>query len=137
MRIASPLDGLVVLKTIWKSGTMAEIQEGEEVRQGITILEVVNPSAMRVRALVNQADVSRLASGQTARITLDSYPDRHFDARLSHVSPVATTSGLSTRVRTFLASFSIEGRDEHLLPDLAAAIDVDVGNDRVASRTRP
>ncbi len=133
MRIVTPLDGLVVLKTIWKNGTMAEVQEGEEVRQGITILEVVDPSAMRVRALVNQADVSRLASGQTARITLDSYPDRHFDARLSRISPVATTSALSTRVRTFVASFSIEGSDEHLLPDLAAAIDVTVGDGRSAS----
>jgi hypothetical protein len=27
-------------------------------------------------------------------------------------------------VRTFLAVFSVDGTDEHLLPDLAAAIDV-------------
>ncbi len=137
MRIASPLDGLVVLKVLWKSGTMAEIQEGEEVRQGLTILEVVDPSAMRVRALVNQADVSRLASGQSVRITLDSYPDRHFTGRLSHLSPVAATSALSTRVRTFLASFAIDGRDDHLLPDLAAAIDVTLGDARSESAARP
>jgi hypothetical protein len=31
---------------------------------------------------------------------------------------------MSQRVRTFLAVFSVEGTDEHLLPDLAAAIDV-------------
>jgi HlyD family secretion protein len=137
MRIVAPLDGLVVFKTIWKSGTMAEIQEGEEVRQGIPILEVVDPSAMRVRALVNQADVSKLARGQQARITLDSHPDRQFVARLSHVSPVAATSALSTRLRTFLASFTIDGEDEHLLPDLAAAIDVNVGDGRRASVTQP
>ena len=74
MRIVAPLDGLVVLKSIWKSGTMAEVQEGEEVRPGIPILDVVDPSAMRVRVNANQADVEGLARGQTARITLDSYP---------------------------------------------------------------
>lgn len=124
MRISSPLDGLVVLKAIWKSGTMAEVQEGEEVRAGIPILEVVNPAVMRIRALVNQADVTYLQPGQRARITLDSHPSRQFEGRLEHLSPVAMTSALSTRVRTCLAIFSIEGRDDHLLPDLAAAVDV-------------
>lgn len=137
MRIVAPLDGLVVLKTVWKNGTMAEIQEGEEVRQGIPILEVVNPSAMRVRALANQADVPNLAVGQRVRITLDSYPDRTFEGRLDHLSPVAATSALSTRVRTFLAVFSVTGRDEHLLPDLAAAVDIALDEGRLTSNAKP
>ena len=124
MQVAASIDGLVVLKSIWKNGTMAVVQEGEEVRPGIPILDVVDTSAMRVRALVNQADVERLNVGQAARVTLDSYPARTFGARLEHLSPVATTSTLNTRVRSFLALFTIDGNDPHLLPDLAAAIDV-------------
>lgn len=124
MRITSPIDGLVVLKSIWKQGTMGEVQEGEEVRSGIPILEVVDPSTMRVRANVNQADAALLTPGAPVRVTLDSYPVRPFAGRVEYVSPVAVTSSLSPRVRTFLAVFSIDGTDEHLLPDLAAAIDV-------------
>lgn len=124
MRIVAPHDGLVVLKSIWKSGTMAEVQEGEEARPGIPILEIVDPSAMRVRVNANQADVEGLSAGQAARITLDSYPSRQFNGRLETLSPIATTSTMSTRVRTFVVMFSIEGADEHLLPDLAAAIEV-------------
>ena len=126
MLVTAPIEGLVVLKTIWKSGSMAVVQEGEEVRPGIPILDVVDPSAMRVRALVNQADVSRLAVGQAATVRLDSLPARTFDARLDQLSPVATTSTLNQRVRSFLAVFTIAGRDPHLLPDLAAAVDVTV-----------
>jgi HlyD family secretion protein len=124
MVIASPIDGLVVLKSIWKSGTMAVMQEGEEVRAGIPILDVVDPSAMRVRALVNQADVERLEVGRSATVTLDSLPARSFNARLEQLSPVATTSTLNARIRSFVATFSIAGSDPQLLPDLAAAIDV-------------
>jgi HlyD family secretion protein len=124
MLIVSPIDGLVVLKAIWKSGTMAVVQEGEEVRAGIPLLDVVDPSGMRVRALVNQADVGRLGVGQPAAVTLDSYPARTFDARLDQLSPVAMTSGLNPRVRNFVALFSIAGSDPQLLPDLAAAVDV-------------
>jgi HlyD family secretion protein len=124
MRIISPLDGLVVLKTTWKNGSFGEVQEGEDARPGTPIMEVVDPSAMRVRARVNQADIDRVKVGQTVRITLDSYPERSFAGRLQQLSPIASTSAMSTRVRTFLALFSIEGADPHLLPDLAAAIDL-------------
>ena len=124
MRVVSPIDGMVVLKSTWKNGTMGEVQEGEEVRSGLGIMEVIDPSAMQVRARVNQADVSALRVGQSARITLDSYPARPFTGRLEQLSQIGAISTMSNRVRTFLAVFSIDGSDPHLMPDLAAAIDV-------------
>ncbi|HKB13348.1 MAG TPA: efflux RND transporter periplasmic adaptor subunit [Vicinamibacterales bacterium] len=126
MRIVSPLDGLVVLKTTWKNGSFGEVQEGEDTRPGVPIMEVVDSTAMRIRAKINQADVERMRVGQAATITLDSYPSREFHGRLEQLSPIATTSALSAKVRTFLGIFSVSEPDPHLLPDLAAAIDVDV-----------
>jgi HlyD family secretion protein len=73
---------------------------------------------------VNQADVSALRVGQAARITLDSYPGRAFEGRLEQLSQIGSISTMSNRVRTFLAVFSIDGSDPHLMPDLAAAIDM-------------
>ena len=95
MRVVSPIDGMVVLKTTWKNGTMGEVQEGEEVRAGLPILDVVDSSEMRVRARVNQADVNRLRLGQTAQITLDSYPSRTFGGRLEQLSHIGATSTMS------------------------------------------
>jgi HlyD family secretion protein len=127
MRIVSPLDGLVALKTTWKNGSFGEVQEGEDTRPGVPIMEVVDSTAMRVRAKINQADIERMRVGQTATITLDSYPSREFHGKLDQLSPIAATSALSAKVRTFLAIFSVAEPDPHLLPDLAAAIDVDLG----------
>jgi HlyD family secretion protein len=124
MRVVSPIDGMVVLKSTWKSGTMGEVQEGEEVRSGLSVMDVIDSSAMRVRARVNQADVSGLRVGQAARVTLDSYPTRTFTGRLEQLSQIGAISTMSNRVRTFLAVFSIDGSDPHLMPDLAAAIDI-------------
>jgi HlyD family secretion protein len=124
MRVLSPIDGMVVLKSTWKNGVMAEVQEGEEVRAGLGILDVVDSSAMRVRVKVNQADVSALRVGEAARITLDSFPARSFNGRLEQLSPIGSVSQMSNRVRSFVAVFSIAGSDPHLMPDLAAAIDV-------------
>jgi HlyD family secretion protein len=124
MRVQSPIDGMVVLKATWKNGSMGEVQEGEEVRPGLPILDVIDSSAMRVRARVNQADVDRLRVGQAVQITLDSYPSRTFNGRLDLLSRIGAPGTMSNRVRTFLAVFSIDGSDAHLMPDLGAAIDV-------------
>jgi len=124
MRVVSPIDGMVVLKATWKNGSMGEVQEGEEVRPGLPLLDVIDSTEMRVRAKVNQADIDRLHVGQPVRITLDSYPSRVLPGRLELLSRIGAQSTMSNRVRTFLAVFSVGEPDPHLMPDLGAAIDL-------------
>lgn len=127
LSIRAPIDGLVVLRTIWKGGRMGEPQEGEEVRTGLGLLDVVAEGAMRVRVKLNQADLVGMAVGLPADITLDAYPKRRYRGRLERLSPVATP-GMSDKVRSLLAQFSVEGRDAVLTPDLSAAVDVRLGS---------
>jgi HlyD family secretion protein len=81
---------------------------------------------MLVRVKVNQADVHLLRAGQPARISLDAYPELSFQGRVEHVAPVGTTSMLTNRVRNFVATVSIQGSHPKLLPDLSAAVDVEL-----------
>jgi HlyD family secretion protein len=127
MAVTSPIAGMVVLRMVWRpAGGQVEIQEGEEARPGMPILQVVDPAAMQVRVKVNQADVHILQVGQPARITLDAYPDLQFQGRVEQVTPVGTTSMLTTRVRNFVAIVSVQGSHPKLLPDLSAAVDVEL-----------
>jgi hypothetical protein len=111
---------LVVLKTSGRNGSMAEVQEGEEVRPGLPILDVVDPSAMRVRVGANQGRHRRPChAGQIARITLDSYP-----VAIVSRTPRAPLADSPSPARCppgsvhFVAFFSIDGADPHLLPVL-------------------
>ena len=90
------------------------------------IMQIVDPSAMLVRLKVNQADVHLLEVGQPARISLDAYPELEFRGRVEQVTPVGTTSMLTTRVRNFVAIISVNGSHPKLLPDLSAAVDVEL-----------
>jgi multidrug efflux pump subunit AcrA (membrane-fusion protein) len=126
MAIAAPLDGLVVLKTTWKSSTMGEVQEGEEVRPGVPILEVVSNAGMQVRARINQADGHRMRAGMPAVVHLDAYPGLALPSRLEQLTPVAGASDLSPRVRFFVGIFSVGGSDARLMPDLSAGVDVEL-----------
>jgi multidrug efflux pump subunit AcrA (membrane-fusion protein) len=126
MVVTSPMSGMVVLRMVWRPGQQVEIQEGEEARPGMPIMQVVDPSQMLVRVKVNQADVHLLRAGQPARISLDAYPELSFQGRVEHVAPVGTTSMLTNRVRNFVATVSIQGSHPKLLPDLSAAVDVEL-----------
>ena len=124
MAIRAPIGGMAVVKTIWKGNNMADVQEGEEVRAGVPVVDIVNPSAMRVRARVNQADVNELRVGQPVRIGLDAYPDLAFEGRVAQISPLGVTSTLSPKVRTFVVLVDVRGAHPNLMPDLSASLDV-------------
>jgi multidrug resistance efflux pump len=125
MLIVSPLPGVAVIKTTWKSGgAPVEFIEGDEVRPGQPGVEVVNPTAMRVRARVNQADVNELRVGQPVQVGLDAYPSLSFPGNITQISPIAQQSTLSPKVRTFVVLVIVHGSHPNLMPDLTASLDV-------------
>lgn len=126
MAISAPIAGMVVLKTIWKSGQMAEVQEGEEVRAGVPVADIVNPNEMRVRARVNQADINDLRLGMAVNVGLDAYPDLRFRGTITQISPLGVISTLSPKVRTFIVLINVEGSHPNLMPDLTASLDVEL-----------
>lgn len=127
MLITSPIAGVAVVRQTWKNGgNMLEYEEGDEVRAGQPVVEVVNPSVMRVRARVNQADINELRRGQPVRIGLDAYPDLSFSGVVDQISPVGTQSTLNPKVRTFIVLVLVQGSNPKLMPDLTASLDVEI-----------
>jgi multidrug efflux pump subunit AcrA (membrane-fusion protein) len=133
MQIKSPLDGVVVLNTIWKQGTMGEVQEGDQVRPGVPFMQVVNPLLMQVRVMANQQDFPSLQVGQTAKVRLDAYPDLVFSAKLDQLAPIGEGGDFSNKLRSFVVIVAIDGNDPKLMPDLSAAVDVDVAKQNAVS----
>lgn len=132
MVIHSPMDGVVVLNSVWLGGRIGEVQEGDEIRSGVPFMKVVDPSTMDVRVGVNQADVLNLQIGQKAVIHLDAYADLAFTGTLAELAPLGHPNDYSNTVRTFIAIFSIQENNPKLMPDLSAAVDVEVANVRAA-----
>jgi HlyD family secretion protein len=127
MLVNSPLPGVAVIKTTWKSGgAPVEFTEGDEVRSGQPVVEVVNPAVMRVRARVNQADINELRVGQSVRVGLDAYPDLSFAGTISQMSPIGQQSTLSPKVRSFIVLVLVKTAHPNLMPDLTASLDVEI-----------
>ena len=129
MLVHASMDGVAVINSMWKGGSMSDVQEGDEVRAGFPFMQVVNPARMQVRARVNQADIEQLRMGQSVHIGLDAYPDLSFMGRIESIAAVAQTSAFSTKTRNLTVIFTINGTDPKLLPDLSAAVDIEVARD--------
>src|SRR5260370_11252222 len=128
MVVHSPMPGVVVYNTIWLGGRMGTVQQGDQVRPGVPFLQVVDPSQMEVRVDLNQVDLLKVHPGQQAQMHLDAYPGTTLAAVLEELSPLGHPAHLPETVRSFTARFSVQGTDSRLLPDLSAALDLDLGS---------
>ena len=126
MVVHASMDGVAVINSMWKGGSMSDVQEGDEVRAGFPFMQVVNPARMQVRAKVNQADIEELREGQSVHIGLDAYPELNFTGKIGSIAAVAQTSAFSGKARTLSVFFSINGTDPKLLPDLSSAVDIEL-----------
>ena len=124
MAMSAPFAGIVVLKTTNRQGQQVEVQEGDESRPGMPIMDVIDPTSMRVRVQINQGDINYVQVGHKARVYLDAYPELTFGGTVEQIAPVAVASTIAPQVRAFLGIVSIQGNHEKLMPDLTAAVEI-------------
>ena len=116
---------------MWRNNTLGHSQEGDQVWAGTPLLQVFDPSEMEVELAVGEPDGAALVPGAKALVHLDAFPELSFTAHFDSASPVAT-SPLGTSLKTFSARFRLDQSDPHLLPDLSAALDIELAHVSVA-----
>ena len=121
LEIHAPLAGMVVHELTYRGGAWGHAQEGDQLYRTYPIASIFEPSEMQARCSINEPDVVALLPDSPASIYLDAYPSLAFPAHFVSVSPVAS-SALGTPIKNFVAIFSIDKPDPHLLPDLSAAV---------------
>ena len=124
--INAPMPGLVVMQTVFQGSEFRQIQEGDQVYSGQSVLKIVSPNSMQVEATVSQADSDRFRVGQVARITLDAFPGLELKGRVYAMGAIAVAGmrSSSNYLRSVPVRLMIEGTDPRLIPDLSAAADV-------------
>jgi HlyD family secretion protein len=89
-RLMSPVSGLVLHKNM---------EVGETASPGASILTLVDPGDVWLRAYVSETDVARLRIGQPASITVDAFAGRRFEGAVSEIASAAefTPKNVQTR----------------------------------------
>jgi HlyD family secretion protein len=80
MVLVSPLDGVVLHKNM---------EAGETASPGASILTLMDPGDMWLRAYVPETDIGRLVVGQPAVVSVDAFPGRRFEGAISEIGSEA------------------------------------------------
>jgi len=126
MTMKAPLSGMVGLVPIRRADSQGPAQPGDQLFRGQQLLRIFDPGDMQVDALINEADGATLAPGLKGTLHLDAYPGVSLPVHFVNASPVAVAGGFGSSNRTFSATFHVDAQDRRLLPDLSAAIDLEV-----------
>jgi len=81
LEVVAPIDGTVATRSA---------EPGEVVAAGTTLVTLVNLNTVYLRGFVPEGEIGRVRTGQTARVYLDSAPDRALEAVVSRIDPEAS-----------------------------------------------
>jgi len=119
--ITSPVTGLVLRKNV---------ERGETVNPGASLLTLMDPTDMWLRAYVSETDVGKVRVGQRALIRVDAYPGRAFEATVSEVGSEAefTPRNVQTKKErvnlVFRVKLAVKNGEGILKPGMPADADL-------------
>jgi len=120
-KLVSPITGLVLRKNA---------EAGETVNPGVSILTLMDPHDLWLRAYVPEADVGRIKIGQPATIAVDAYPGRRFQGTVSEIGSEAefTPKNVQTKKErvtlVFRIKIAVRNPDGVLKPGMPADADI-------------
>jgi HlyD family secretion protein len=112
--IRSPTDGTVISRTVDPGQTVAASLQSPELFKIAQDL-----SRIRIEAQVNEADVGGISEGNPATFTVDAYPDRQFEGKVTQVRLSAIEIN-SVVTYTVIVEAANEGRK--LFPGMTANV---------------
>ena len=115
-RITSPVNGIVIKRAIERGQTVAASLQAPEL---FTIAQ--NLHDMQVEAVIDESDVGRLHTGQSASFTVDAFPGQTFEGQIQQVRKSASNVA---NVVTYVAILAFANPEGQLLPGMTANVRV-------------
>jgi HlyD family secretion protein len=121
--IYAPSDGTISSLT----SRLGERVVGTSQFAGTEMMRIANLDNMEAVVNVNENDVPNVHLGQTARISVDAYPDRAIKGIVREIASTATTknAGSQEEVTNFEVKISIPDRTLRLRPGMSTTADIE------------
>lgn len=88
--ISAPRDGILISRSV---------ERGAVVIPGATLMLLSPGGAMQIVLQIDERNLSRIAIGQTARVSADAYPQQHFTAIVAYINPGIDIARASATVK--------------------------------------
>jgi HlyD family secretion protein len=88
--ITAPRDGVLISRSV---------ERGSVVVPGATLMQLSPGGEMQIVLQIDERNLSRIAIGQTARVSADAYPQAHFTAKVAYINPGIDIARASATVK--------------------------------------
>ncbi len=100
VKLLAPISGLVAVRQnrtgfMFPGMQIPDIREGDQVRPGIPVADVLDLSEMEVLAKVGELDRANLQEGQDATLVLDALPEKKLSGKIKSMSGTASSNTFS------------------------------------------
>ncbi|MEW6107325.1 MAG: efflux RND transporter periplasmic adaptor subunit, partial [Bacillota bacterium] len=110
--ITAPGNGIII---------SVPVKRGAVVTDGMPVATLARPGGVRVRARVDETDITAVAVGQRATFTTDALAGTEFSGRVAEIAPAAVTDGTIPR---FPVLIDVDGVPSRLLPGMSADVEI-------------
>jgi HlyD family secretion protein len=119
--IRAPIDGVIIRKDV-EEGQLIQ-SASQNISGGTTVFVMADLNEMQVRTLVSETDLGKIQPGMSARVTVEAYPGRVFDGRVTKIEPQAV---VEQNVTMFPVLVHLSNQDGALKPGMNAEVVVEV-----------
>ena len=116
LTIRSPSNGILQLEENRRTDQLMKI--GDEIWQGRDFASVPDLSKMKVKTSVNEKDIHKINLGQEATITLEAFPEKRFEARVSQIGKLSRRKSRNSDIKVFDIEVIITESDPILKPGM-------------------
>ena len=133
MRIASPIDGLMVIHGnrdstggFFMDGmTLPDYHVGDQVNPGSSIAEVIDSSRLEISAQVGETDRTNLKTGQSVDIKVDALPGESFTGKVRTVGGATAREFWDDNAKhKFDVAIQLDRADPRLRPGFEAQLSI-------------
>jgi len=118
-RVTSPMSGVVIKKGV---------ELGETVTSGVSsfnagtvIFTVADLKSLIIRVNLNEVDIAKVHVGQPVRVTLDAYPQKIFNGKVTFVAPAAE---LVEKIKVFRIEVTLDELEEAFKTGMSANVEI-------------
>ena len=116
--IRSPIDGVVVGRNVTEGQTLASSLEAR------TLFNIAGDlRRMEIHARVDESDIAKIAVGQTASFTVDSFPGRDFTAQ---VTQIRKAPQVVQNVVTYTVVLGVDNENGALFPGMTVVAKISI-----------
>ena len=121
-KIVSPVDGIIVSKSVEEGQTVAASFETP------TLFNVAEDlTKMQIEASVVEADIAKVKEGQKVRFNVDSFPNETFEGKVVQVRNEAVTT---SNVVTYQVVISVNNEELKFKPGMTANVEIITANEK-------